>query len=179
MKQSIRQLNRAGSYRGLAPLLLLALIACFWTPAASAQKRKASQVADAILGIRIGTSRAEAHAILDPLKMVDDRGEEEDVREAKKGGIKEAWSMRGTPFTTVALKTNEKGRVVWITGFVRPGQDIPFSRLGELSRATSANASVAIWNVETQAGVYRLVAKGQDGKARVVYLLSLAVPPIE
>jgi hypothetical protein len=179
MKERLRQSNRACSNAGLAPLLLLGVIFCFWPPTAAAQKRQSSPVVDTILGIHIGASRAEARAILDPLKMADDRDAVKDGREAKRGGIKEAWSLRGTAFATVALKTNEKGRVVWITGFVRPGQDIPFSQLGPLSRAASANESVAIWNVETQAGGYRLVAKGQGGKARVVYLLSLAVPPIE
>jgi hypothetical protein len=36
-----------------------------------------------------------------------------------------------------------------------------------------------MWNVATLARGYRLIAKGQSGKARVVYLLSLATAPVK
>ena len=66
--------------------------------------------------------------------------------------------------------------MVWVTGFVRPNEELPFSALGDTSLAVRATDSQAIWNVATPNGGYRLVAKGQNGRARVIYFLSLATP---
>ena len=39
--------------------------------------------------------------------------------------------------------------MVWITGFVRPGKEIPFAQLGDLSLAKVATNTRAVWNVAT------------------------------
>lgn len=87
-----------------------------------------------------------------------------------------AWTLKGTEYRSVALKIDDADRVVWITGFVRPGREIPFSRLGDLSTARATD-SIAIWNVATTAGGYRLVARGEHRRARVISILSLAGSP--
>ncbi len=66
-----------------------------------------------------------------------------------------------------------------MSAFARPGKETQFSKLGDLSKAARAADSQAIWNVETPEGGYRLVAKGANGKASVVYLLSLAFPAVQ
>jgi hypothetical protein len=70
-------------------------------------------------------------------------------------------------------------KVVWINGFVRLGKEIPFEKFGDHSKATMRSKSEAIWNVGSTQGGYRLVVKGENGKASVVYLLSLDLPEIQ
>lgn len=135
----------------------------------AARARPNPRVADSVLGVRTGMSLDEARARLGRLGTPAGR----DTRE---GGRKEAWTLRGTDYGSIALKTNSQGRVVWVTGFLRPGREIPFSELGDLSHAARATQSQAIWNVASPAGGYRLVAKGQSGKASVTSLLSLTPP---
>jgi hypothetical protein len=147
------------------------------SPFVKAQSANRSRVSDSILGVRIGTKLEDAHKKLKPLSIGGDREKDEndDNGEDKdEGGIKRAWRLKGTNFTSVALKTNAKGRVVWVTGFVRPGKELLFSELGDTSLALRVTDSQAIWNVATANGGYRLVAKGENGRARVIYFLSLA-----
>lgn len=136
---------------------------------AQGEKQKA---VDSILGVRVGTKIEEAHEKLKTLGTVGGRA-------TREGGRKEAWTLKETEFTSVVYKTNAAGRVVWITGFVRPGKEIPFDKLGDLTRATGKDKTEAVWDVETQGGGYKLVAKGPDGKARVVTLISLDATPIQ
>ena len=92
-------------------------------------------------------------------------------RRTHDGGNKPVWSLNGTPFSSLALKVNAAGRVVWVTGFVRPGQGMPFKELGDLARANAVSASRVVSDVPT-AGGYRLIARGSGGRARTVSLLS-------
>ena len=145
------------------------------SPFATAQTGNHSQVNDSILGVRIGMSFEDARKKLEPLSIATDLRETDEGKNER--GTKRAWRMKGTDYTSVALKTNAKGRVVWVTGFVRPSKELLFSALGDTSLAVRATDSQAIWNVATPSGGYRLVAKGQNGKAGVIYLLSLATKP--
>jgi hypothetical protein len=147
-----------------------------------AQKSKGKQVTNSILGVGIGASLDQAHAKLDRVSTRETRSmreAREEEAEEREGGRKEAWTLKATDYTSVALQTDREGRVVWITGFLRPGKEIPFAKLGNLSSAIGLTDSRAIWNVATSDGGYRLVAKGQNHKARVIYLLSLATPPVQ
>ena len=65
-----------------------------------------------------------------------------------------------------------------MTGFVRPGKEMRFEKLGDLSRVAHRTEQEAVWNVERPEGNYRLMAKGDRGRARVVQLLLLALPPM-
>jgi hypothetical protein len=141
-----------------------------------AQRSAPMRVIDSILGAGIGKNVESVSKKLD--RLTNDKrkesGEENEEGEEREGGRKEAWTLTSNRYATIALKADERGRIVWVTGFVRPGKEIPFSELGDLSSATTSTDAIAIWNVATPAGGYRLVAKGQDGRARVVSLLSLA-----
>lgn len=131
---------------------------------------------DSILGIRIGSDVEDARAKLNALAV--DRGPEshgEDETEEREGR-KQAWTLKATPYRSIAVQADRRGRIAWVTGFVRPGKEIPFSKLGDPSLALRATASQAIWNVPTESGGYRLVARGRNGRASVVSLLSLESP---
>ena len=144
-------------------LLLLLAVPCF------AQK---SSTASTLEGIGIGTTLQEARVVL--TRIGSGGG-----RDTRDGGRKEAWTLKETDFASLAFKTNGKGKVVWISAFVRPGREIAFEKFGERSQATMLSESEAIWNVGSAQGGYRLVVKGDNGKASVAYLLSLARPEIK
>jgi hypothetical protein len=186
MKASGFQVRRIGAL--VAPVrLFLPLVMLLGASVGSAQKVQPARVPDSILGVGIGSTLDQAHAKLDRLRTRKARSTREDSEEEareeqeqkREGGRKEAWALRGTNYATVALQADREGRVVWITGFARPGKEIPFARLGNLTTATVATETRAVWNVPTPSGGYRVIAKGENGKARVVSILSLASPPVE
>jgi len=186
MKASGFQLRRTGSLLGqVRPFLFLLVFLA--ASVGLAQKVERARVPDSILGVGIGTTLAQAHAKLDRLRTRKEHStrenSEEEAREEqeqeREGGRKEAWALRATNYATVALQVDREGRVVWITGFVRPGKEIPFARLGNLTTATVSTGTRAVWNVPTPSGGYRVIAKGQNGRARIVSILSLASPPVE
>lgn len=169
--------RRTGSLAG--PVLPFFLILLVLASPVLAQQSQQTLVIDSILGVGIGTSLDQAHEKLDRLSKREGRDEGETQSEKRIGSHKEAWALRGTNYVTVALKVDREGHVVWITGFVRPGKEIPFAKLGNLSSANAVTKARAIWNVATPNGGYRVIAKGQNGKASVVSILSLASRPIE
>lgn len=169
---------RAGSFPDPVPpsLLILLLLA---SSVVLAQRGQQTPVIDSILGVGIGTSLDQAHEKLDHLSNRERRDERETADEEGEGSRKEAWAMRATDYTTIALKVDREGRVVWITGWLRPGKEIPFAKLGSLSSATAVTDSHAVWNVAGPKGGYRLIVKGHNRKARVISLLSLATAPVQ
>jgi hypothetical protein len=152
----------------LTAVLLMLLL----TAAAAAQKSSTPTAIETLEGVGIGTTVDDARAKLSKLGTGDGR----DTRD---GGRKEAWTLRETDFASVAFKTNKAGRIVWVSAFVRPGREVSFSKLGDPAKATTLTKSQAIWNVSSPNGGYRLVAKGAEGKASVIYLLSLDFPEIQ
>ena len=132
----------------------------------------APTVVEKLEGIGIGTSIDEAQS---KLKQIGTGG----GRDTRDGGRKEAWTLRETDFASLAFKSNKAGRIVWVSAFVRPGRELSFAKLGDPAKATTFTNSQAIWNVGSANGGYRLVAKGAEGKASVVYLLSLDFPEIK
>lgn len=182
---------------GLAAAFLPAL--CF---GAQAAKRGGvpPKLPAAILGVRPGMDLDNAHALLlkqggaeaaDPPKSTPkDRdaekpsapGTDKEAARPKPAvpaedddeGHQEAWTLRGTPYARVALAADDKGHVLWITGFVRPGQEMPFAQLGDTNLAAATSPSFAVWNVIIPHKLYRVVARGNRGKASVVSMLTLA-----
>lgn len=141
-------------------------------PAGAQDRAKPQKIADSILGVRVGASLKEVSARLAPLGTAGGRA-------TRDGGRKEAWSLRETDFSHLALKTDAGECVVWVTGFLRPGREVAFSELGDLSLATSVTGSRAVWDVATPEGGYRFIARGRNQQAQVVQLISLAssAPP--
>lgn len=172
MTNSVFTIHRASPLAGLVTLLTLALVLSFQPANASAQTNKQIQATDSIFGVSIGAKFTDVRLRLDQFGTSGGR----DTRD---GGRKEAWTLQETDFSYLTVRANKQGKIVWISGFLRPGKELPFTKLGDLALAKGATRAQAIWNVETPDGGYRLVAKGLDGKATVIYLLSLATPPIE
>ena len=171
-------LRRAGPFAGPVRLFCVLLLLLLTSRSGAEAEGKRPRVLDSILGIRIGSSLADAQARLDPVAVRQGQEPESEEKEGRGEGRKKAWALKSTEYRSVALKADDADRVVWISGFVRPGREIPFSRLGDLSTARATD-SIAIWNVRTPEGGYRLVARGRGRRASVISLLSLAVNPIE
>ena len=104
-------------------------------------------------------------------KAAPQAGRDEDEGE----GHTELWTLRGTPFAQVVLKAEPSGQVLWITAVLRPDQALAFTRFGAAPRALVFRDSLAVWNVLTPTQPpYRLIARGDHGRARVLSLISLA-----
>ena len=149
-----------------------ALLMLLFSITAFAQKSAPPAAVETLDGIGIGTSIDEARS---KLSQIGTGG----GRDTRDGGRKEAWTLKETDFSAMAFKTNKSGRIVWVSAFVRPGREVLFAKLGDPVKATTLTKSQAIWNVSLPGGGYRLVAKGAEGKASVVYLLSLDFPEIQ
>ena len=160
------------------PVALAFVLTC--TPSRGAQRtRGPGRVTDSILGVRLGARLEGVERRLDRLSGRSDKersresgGEREEEEEGGEGR-RMAWSLPGTEFRSVAVAFDDEDRVVWITAFLRPGREIPFAKLGDLSIARVTDSS-AVWNVGSRAGGYQLVARGGRGRASVVSLLSFA-----
>lgn len=120
---------------------------------------------DNILGIKIGTTIEDAYKIL---KLCGEGG----GKDTRDKGRREAWTLKRSEFQTIAFQSTGKGKIKWITAYARKGQEMPMDSFGDPKSATRFNESEAIWNVENKDGGFRLVAKGENGKASVVTLLS-------
>ena len=154
------------------------ILGFIFTFSLSAQSVRTKATADSILGVKIGMTAGQADEALESVG-INPAGEGKGVGESEDGETKEAWVIKGTKFSQVVLMRDSTGHVAWVSGFVRSGQSIDFKEFGDLSAAVRSNPNQAVWNVLTPAGGYKLVAKGRDGRANVVYLISFASPPVE
>lgn len=118
---------------------------------------------NAILGVEVGMTLADARDRLRPLG----RSEAREVR----AGMKQVWKLDGTGFEWIALRSDAEGRVVWITGHRRPGQELPFDAIGTAAR--TATDDTAIWNVDGTYSGLRLTLRGAKRRAQVVTLVAV------
>jgi hypothetical protein len=117
----------------------------------------------AILGVEVGMTLADARDRLRPLG----RSEAREVT----AGMKQVWKLDRTGFEWVALRSDAEGRVVWITGHRRAGQELPFDAIGLAPR--TATEDTAIWNVEGTFSGQRLTLRGAKRRAQVVTLVAV------
>jgi len=159
---------------GLSAVLFAGLLCA--SPVRGAEPAKAF---DSIQGVRIGAELEELEETLEqygPALRAGSEGEDEHEREEKRRAV---WSLLRGDYETLVVEADARGRVTGATGFVRKGREIPFERLGSQSAAARWTESIAIWNVPTPEGGYRLIARGPGKRARVVTLISLATPRME
>lgn len=177
--------RKAGAKLASLALACVALSAPV-NPASAAAKHAAQTPPKAagneISGVKIGMDRDDAHAVLTAQGAVGadkDAAHDKEAMENKgKQGDPDAarpevWMLKGTPYEKVAFATGEDDKILWVTGFARPGQGVPFARLGNLARAAASSQTFAVWNVISPSGSYREIARGRDGKALTVTLLPL------
>ncbi len=154
------------SSKNASALLAAAALALFAGGVAAEARGADTPALDAILGITLGEDLDE---VRDKLAGKGLRG----GRDTRSGGFKEGWKLDEGEYGYIAYKTDRSNRIKWISGFYPPGEGVPFAALGDLDKADRVTDNQVIWNVARADGGYRLVAKGQRGRASVVYLLSL------
>ncbi|HSI73833.1 MAG TPA: hypothetical protein VK934_11720 [Fimbriimonas sp.] len=127
------------------------------------------RVIDSILGVSVGASFEESRELLDRFG----KGGESEEEEREEAGEKMAWRFDSGEFTAIAVRADDQGRVKWVTGFLRPGKERPFETIGDLKLGVSTQ-NEAIWNIRTGSSAYRVVAKGSNKRASVMYLIRLS-----
>lgn len=85
--------------------------------------------------------------------------------------MKQVWKLDNTGFEWVALRSDADGRVIWITGHRRGGQELPFESITPAPR--TASDSTAVWHVERTYGGQRLTLRGTKRRAQVVTLMAV------
>ena len=145
------------------------------SPQASTARRAGGQktpakspprVARDLLGISIGDRETDVLPKLDAIgkRLTSLR---------RDGGRRHTIALHETPFTYVIVITNAPGEVRRMSGFVRPGQEIPFETLGDTEAASGTGPASMFWDMlqEEPDRKYRLVAKGNERKAQVIFLI--------
>jgi len=138
---------------------------------------KSVKVQTDILGVRIDSSLEEARAKLDPLAAPKGRPEK-DAEEGEEGEQKLLWKLDKTKFSSVFVKADAKERVIYLLGDLRPGQQIPFSQIGEVAKAPIHNDKVVAWDVVREnRPLLRVVARGANEKAETITIFVVKRTP--
>lgn len=140
---------------------------------------KSVKVETDILGVKVDASLDAAHAILDSLCDPAHRPKEE-AGEAEHGEHDEHkvfWQLAKTDFSSLLLKTDDKERITYILGSLRPGREIPFDKIGELEKAPLLSDKVVAWDVVTpDKSLLRVVARGGERKASSITVFIVKRP---
>ena len=125
-----------------------------------------------ILGVGIGTQISEARSKLDPLRAP---GEHEPDRK-EQAGTRVYWKLNGTDFDWIIVWANTAGQLTRLRANPRPEQPIPFTEIGDLTRAVVNEPHQAIWTVERPGGLsFRLVAQGINRQAKTIFMFALGL----
>ena len=140
---------------------------------------KSVNVETGILGVKLDSSLDAAHAILDSLCDSEHRPKE-DAGEAERGEHehKVFWQLAKSDFASVFVKTDDKERITYILGSLRPGKEIPFDKIGELEKAPMLTDKVVAWDVvKPDKSLLRVVGQGAERKASSITVFMVKRPP--
>ena len=156
---------------------------------AAADAKPVPTMSGSLAGLKIGMDKDDAEAALTAAgassagkKDADDDkdkpGAQDKPGTQNKPGdpdqaVPEVWTLKNSPYARVVFAADDSDKVLWVTAFARPGQDVPFAQIGSLARAAASGPAFAVWNIISPRGSFREIARGQGGKARVVSLLPL------
>ena len=138
------------------------------------------QVKTSILGLELNSSLEEAHRKLDSLgdlsKPSIEAAEEAEHYEKER---KVLWQLAKSDFSSVLVKTDEKERIIYIAGFLRPGKEVPFTQVGQTEKAPILTDRTVAWDVvRTGQPLVRVVARGEKRKANSIIVFVVKKPPI-
>ena len=139
---------------------------------------KSVKVETDILGVTLDSSLDAAHAVLDSLCDSAHRPKE-DAGEAERGEPehKVFWQLAKSNFSSLLVKTDDKERITYILGSLRPGKEIPFDKIGELEKAPLLTDKVVAWDVvKPDNSLLRVVARGAERKASSITLFVVKRP---
>ena len=150
-------------------------------PASFKQRLQAAEsvkVDTAILGLHLFDSLERAHELFDPLAEPGhpamEAAKDRDQGEEEK---KVLWQLARSDFKSVLVKTDERGAVTYLTGFLRPGQEIAFEKIGETKKAPILSDRTVAWDVVRKGQVLtRVVARGENRKASSITIFVVKRP---
>lgn len=140
------------------------------------------KVTEEILGLRPGSSLDQAHAILDKLSDPGHpaKEEEEEPQHDQDREEKVLWQLAGTDYAFVFVKADDAKRIIYIKGFLRPGKEIPFDKIGEPEKAPVQDANTIAWDVlRPNRPLFRVVATGAERKATSVMIFKVKRPDVD
>jgi nitrate/nitrite-specific signal transduction histidine kinase len=126
-----------------------------------------------MLGLRIGATLEQARSKLNTshISFAERRGKERD-----QDGEQTYWKLDATEYSWIMAWTNKEGRIVQLSASVRPEKLKPFEEVGDPAKASTNLQDVAIWNVVRPDNLsYRLVAKGPNRRATIIYMIATAL----
>ena len=87
------------------------------------------------------------------------------------GNLRKAISLRSY------VKTDDKERITYILGSLRPGKEIRFDKIGELEKAPLLSDKVVAWDVVKPDNLLlRVVAQGAERKASSITVFIVKRP---
>ena len=154
-------------------------LASFKERLAAAQSVK---VQTAILGIELDSTLESAHSKLDSLGQPSARlldGADE-AGERNEGEHKISWQLAKTDYASVFVKADEKKRITYIAGYLRPGKETPFDKIGQLEKAPVLSDRAVAWDVvRPNRPLIRVVARGSERKANSITIFIVKRPHAE
>lgn len=143
---------------------------------------KSVEVMTSILGIELGTDLEKAHAKLDKLSdpAQPPKEEEGDTGKGEERERKTLWQLAATDYSAIFVKTDEKGRIMSVTGILRLGKEISFEKIGEVKKAPVQSDNAIAWDaVRPERPFFRVVAKGANRKASSISIFIVKRPSLE
>lgn len=129
---------------------------------------KSARVLTGILDVELESTLEEAHRKLDNLT---DPARPWQKQKGHRQSLKVIWPLKETDFSSVYVKTDAKGRIEYITGFLREGQEMAFDKIGETKKAPILTESAVLWDViRPKRKPMRVRATGTNYKASVITL---------
>ena len=137
------------------------------------------KVQTSILGLELDSSLEKAHEKLDPLvdpsKPLVEAAEEAEHDEKER---KVLWQLAKSEFSSVLLKTDDKERITYIAGFLRPGKAIPFAEIGQTEKAPILTDRTVAWDVvRPNQPLIRVVARGEKRRAASITIFIVKRAP--
>jgi hypothetical protein len=152
------------------------------------------KVLSSVLGVHLGMTVKEAHVKLDrlsdpahpPKEEAEEKEsggsadvKEEKENEAEKIPRKILWQLKTTDYSAIFVKSGEKGQLIYIQALLRPGKEIPFTKLGELKKAPIHDSRTVAWDVlRPNKPLSRVVGNGNDEKASAITIFIVKRPDL-
>ena len=137
------------------------------------------KVQTAILGIELDSTLENAHSKLDSLGQPTTRpvDEVDKTPQRSEGKHQVSWQLAKTAYGLVSVKADEKGRIIYIAAYLRPGKEMPFDKIGQLEKAPVLTDRVVAWDVvRPSRPLIRVVARGSERKADSITMFIVKRP---
>jgi hypothetical protein len=134
------------------------------------------KVMTSILGLELGSTLDQAHAKLDKLSDPKHPPKEEDEGSESKV----LWQIAKTDYSVVFVKANAEKKITYINGFLRPGKEIPFGKIGETKKAPVQDPKSIAWDVlRPNRPLFRVVASGAGERASSITMFVVKRPGLD